>query len=130
MERRLSLTNIVAPRRYSRRTSDGVHSIVGYSLFASTFIEGETGLIVFAYKKIGTLEAIYAIEIAFQHNVMVPYLIRNANLSQLANSISHLPGRPDSGYDYPQLNPRVTTAHSQLLESLEFQNLLVARMDR
>ena len=87
-------------------------------------------LLADAYKKIGTLEAIYAIEIAFQHNVMVPYLIRNANLSQLANSISHLPGRPDSAYDYPQLNPRVTTAHSQLLESLEFQNLLVARLDR
>ena len=87
-------------------------------------------LLADAYERIGTLQALYAVEIAFQHNVLVPYLIKNANLSQLANSISHLPGRPDSAYEYPQLNPRVTTSHSQLLKSLEFQNLLVARMDK
>jgi len=72
----------------------------------------------------------YEIDENFHHNTYTPFLIANANMPQLTNQTEHHPGRPEVSYVYPKFELLVKQDHTQLLRQQEFQNMLIAKMDR
>ena len=72
----------------------------------------------------------YEIDDNFHHNTYTPFLIANANMPQLTNQTEHHPGRPEVSYVYPKFELLVKQDHTQLLRQQEFQNMLIAKMDR
>jgi hypothetical protein len=66
----------------------------------------------------------------FHHNTYTPFLVANAYLPQLISKTKHVPGLPESSYQYPEIELSVAQDHSQLLRRKDFQNMLVAKMDR
>ena len=66
----------------------------------------------------------------FHHNTYVPFLVANAYLPQLISMVEHIPGLPEYSYQYPEIELSIAQDHSQLLRRKDFQNMLVAKMDR
>lgn len=79
---------------------------------------------------IGRVRNHYGNDERFHQNVMTPYMISNANMSQISASLRHRPGDPENTFTFPDLGIAKTYDHSQLLMKVEFQNLLVAKMER
>jgi len=72
----------------------------------------------------------FRIDENFHHNTYTPFLVSNAYLPQLISKSEHQPGRPEISFQYPEIELSVAQDHSQLLRRKDFQNMLVAKMDR
>ncbi len=62
--------------------------------------------------------------------MLTPFLISNVNLPQVANAVEHQPGFPEATYIFPDFKVSGPYDHSELLTRIEFQNLLIAKIDR
>ena len=72
----------------------------------------------------------YRNDAAFHETVMTPFLIANANMAQIGTSMLHRPGHPEITVTFPDLGITTSYLASELLSTVEFQNLLVAKMER
>lgn len=66
----------------------------------------------------------------FHKDVMTPFMIANANMAQITASMRHRPGQPEHTIKMPDLGSAKGYHHSELLSTIEFQNLLIAKMER
>ncbi len=72
----------------------------------------------------------YRSDAGFHETVMTPFLIANANMARISASILHRPGHPEITATFPDLGFTKSHLASDLLLTVEFQNLLVAKMER
>ena len=72
----------------------------------------------------------YRIDANFHHNTYTPYLVANAYMPQITRKTQHHPGRPELAYQYPRIELQTNQDHSQLIRQKEFQNMMIAKMDR
>jgi hypothetical protein len=72
----------------------------------------------------------YKIDEDFHHNTYTPFLVANAYMPQITGKTEHYPGRPDLEYEYPQFTLETTQNHSLLIRQKEFQNMMIAKLDR
>ncbi len=68
-------------------------------------------------------------ESEFHGSTMTPFMISHANMSQITASIVHRPGHPELTIESRKLGVSEGYRHSELLASVEFQNLLIAKME-
>lgn len=66
----------------------------------------------------------------FHHNTYTPYLIANAYMPQLTNRTEHQPGVPEFPYVFPRFVLEHRKSHLALVRSEEFQNMMIAKLDR
>jgi hypothetical protein len=66
----------------------------------------------------------------FHKDVMTPFIIANTNMAQITASIKHRPGQPENTFKIRDLGSVRGYRHSELLAAVEFQNILVAKMER
>jgi hypothetical protein len=66
----------------------------------------------------------------FHQEVMTPFMISHANMAQISASMQHRPGDPENTFSFPDLGTTDAYDHSDLLSSVEFQNLLIAKIER
>ena len=66
----------------------------------------------------------------FHENIMTPFMIANSNMSQITATMKHRPGHPDITIQSRNLGVLEGRRHSELLATVEYQNLLVAKMER
>ena len=57
-------------------------------------------------------------------------MIANSNMSQVTKTIRHRPGHPQQTIQSRNLGVSDGRRHSELLAKVEYQNLLVAKMER
>lgn len=79
---------------------------------------------------IGRVRNHYRNDGEFHKDVMTPFMIENANMAQIASSITHRPGHPEITVSSPELGIAKSYRHSELLSTVEFQNLLIAKRER
>jgi hypothetical protein len=72
----------------------------------------------------------YRIDTNFHHNTYTPYLVANAYMPQIVSKVKHYPGRPELTYEYPLIDLATRQDHSILIREKEFQNMMIAKMDR
>jgi hypothetical protein len=67
----------------------------------------------------------------FHQEIMTPFIISNTNIIQINAAMQHRPGFPDDP-GFPNVNVGASKSfdHGKLLSTLEFQNLLAAKMER
>jgi hypothetical protein len=67
----------------------------------------------------------------FHQEIMTPFIISNTNMIQINAAMRHRPGFPDYP-GFPDINVGASSSfdHGKLLATLEFQNLLAAKMER
>jgi hypothetical protein len=73
---------------------------------------------------IGRVKSHYRNDGEFHKNVMTPFMIANANMAQITASMRYRPGETETAYNIPIRH------HSELLSTIEFQNVLVAKIER
>lgn len=66
----------------------------------------------------------------FHRDVMTPFMIANANMAQITATMRHRPGQPENMTEVRVLGSAKGYRHSELLSTIEFQNLLVAKLER
>ena len=66
----------------------------------------------------------------FHKDVMTPFMIANANMAQITASMRHRPGKPETIYAISDLGLTNIRNHNELLSTIEFQNVLVAKIER
>jgi hypothetical protein len=66
----------------------------------------------------------------FHEKIMTPFMIANSNMSQITASIRHRPGHPEITIQSRKLGVSAGYRHSEMLATVEYQNLLVAKMER
>lgn len=66
----------------------------------------------------------------FHKDVMTPFMIANANMAQITVSMKHRPGQPATMIKMRDLGSSKGYRHSELLSTIEFQNLLIAKTER
>jgi hypothetical protein len=66
----------------------------------------------------------------FHKDVMTPFMIENANMAQINSSIVHRPGHPEITVSSPKMRFEKSYRHSELLSTVKFQNLLIAKRER
>ena len=79
---------------------------------------------------IGRVQHHYINDGQFHKEVMTPFMIANANMAQISATVSHRPGQPESTFKIRDMGSVRGYSHSELLSTIEFQNLLVAKMKR
>jgi len=57
-------------------------------------------------------------------------MIANANMAQITTSMRYRPGETETAYNVPNLGVANVQHHSELLSTIEFQNVLVAKIER
>ena len=57
-------------------------------------------------------------------------MIANANMAQITVSMKHRPGQPATTIKMRDLGSSKSYRHSELLSTIEFQNLLIAKTER
>jgi hypothetical protein len=67
----------------------------------------------------------------FHQEIMTPFIMSHTNIIQIYAAMRHRPGFPDDP-GFPNINVAAikNTDHSKLLSTLDFQNLLAAKMER
>jgi hypothetical protein len=67
----------------------------------------------------------------FHQEIMTPFIISHTNMIQINAAMRHRPGFPDRP-GFPNINVGASNSfdHGKLLSTLEFQNLLAAKMER
>jgi hypothetical protein len=68
---------------------------------------------------------------SFHQEIMTPFILSHTNIIQIHAAMRHRPGFPDD-QGFPDVNVGAVKSfdHGKLLSSLEFQNLLAAKMER
>ena len=67
----------------------------------------------------------------FHLEIMTPFIMSHTNMIQINAAMKHRPGSADeSGYPSVNIRSRLSVDHEKLLSTLEFQNLLAAKMER
>jgi len=79
---------------------------------------------------IGRVRFHYRNDGEFHNNVVTPFMIANANMAQISASMQHRPGQPEVTATFPDLGFAKSHRHSELLSTVAFQNLLVAKIER
>jgi hypothetical protein len=79
---------------------------------------------------IGRVRQHYGNDGEFHNDVMTPFMIVNANMAQINASMLHRPGHPEITVTIPDLGLTKSHRHSELLSTLQFQNLLIAKIER
>ena len=79
---------------------------------------------------IGRVRYHYRNDGEFHNNVVTPFMIANANMAQISANMQHRPGQPEIATTFPDLGFVNSYRHSDLLVNVEFQNLLVAKIER
>ena len=76
------------------------------------------------------IQNFYRLDETFHHDTYTPYLLANAYMPQLTNPIEHQPGVPESPYVFPRFELATRKKHSELIRTEEFQNMMIAKLDR
>ncbi len=79
---------------------------------------------------IGRVKNHYRNDGDFHDDVMTPFMISNSNMAQINATVSHRPGQPENAFAVRDLGSNRGYRHSQLLANIEFQNILVAKIER
>ena len=79
---------------------------------------------------IGRLRYHYRNDGEFHNDVMTPFMIASANMAQISAAMEHRPGQPEITSAFPELGFDGRQLHSELLATVVFQNLLVAKIER
>jgi hypothetical protein len=79
---------------------------------------------------IGRLRYHYRNDGEFHNDVMTPFMIARANMAQISAAMQHRPGQPEITSAFPELGFDRRQLHSELLSTVAFQNLLVAKIER
>jgi hypothetical protein len=79
---------------------------------------------------IGRVKSHYRNDGEFHKDVMTPFMITNANMAQITASMRYRPGETETEYNIPNLGVTNIRHHSELLSTIEFQNVLVAKIER
>ena len=79
---------------------------------------------------IGRVRYHYRNDGEFHNDVMTPFMIANANMAQIIASMLHRPGHPEKKVTIPDLGLTKSHRHSELLSTMQFQNLLIAKRER
>jgi len=67
----------------------------------------------------------------FHLEIMTPFIMSHTNMIQINAAMKHRPGSADEmGYPSVAVRSTVSLDHGKLLSTLEFQNLLTAKMER
>jgi len=66
----------------------------------------------------------------FHKDVMTPFMIAHANMAQITAAILHRPGESELQAVFPDLGLTNSFRHSELLATVEMQNILVAKLER
>ena len=72
----------------------------------------------------------YRNDVEFHSDVMTPFMIANANMAQITASMRHRPGGTETTYTFSDLGLTNIRNHNELLSTIEFQNVLVAKIER
>jgi len=72
----------------------------------------------------------YKVDQDFHHNTYTPFLVANAYMPQITGKTEHYPGRPELEYVYPRFTLETSQNHSALIRQKEFQNMMIAKLDR
>jgi len=79
---------------------------------------------------IGRVKYHYRNDGDFHDDVMTPFMISNSNMAQINATISHRPGQSENVFAVRDLGSNRGYRHSELLANTEFQNILVAKIER
>ena len=79
---------------------------------------------------IGRVRSHYRNDGEFHNDVMTPFMIVNANMAQINASMLHRPGHTEITVTIPDLGLTKSHRHSELLSTMQFQNLLIAKRER
>ena len=66
----------------------------------------------------------------FHNRVMTPFMIEHADMAQITTSMKHRPGQPEIVVTLTDYGFGRRSNHSEMLASVPFQNLLVAKIER
>ena len=66
----------------------------------------------------------------FHNIIMTPFMIENANMAQITASMKHRPGQPEIAIKLADYGFSRSEQHSEMLASVAFQNLLIAKIER
>jgi hypothetical protein len=73
----------------------------------------------------------YRTDQEFHLEIMTPFIMSHTNMIQINAAMKHRPGSAaESGYPSVTVRSNLNTDHGKLLSTLEFQNLLAAKMER
>lgn len=79
---------------------------------------------------IGRVRNHYRNDGEFHKDIMTPFMIENANMAQIGSSVTHRPGHPEITISTLELRLEKSYRHSELLSTVEFQNVLIAKRER
>jgi len=79
---------------------------------------------------IGRVQYHYKNDGDLHDDVMTPFMISNSNMAQINATVSHRPGHPEKTFAIRDLGSSGGYRHSELLANIEFQNILVAKIER
>ena len=66
----------------------------------------------------------------FHNRIMTPFMIENADMAQITTSMKHRPGQPEIAITITDYGIGRRRNHNELLASVPFQNVLVAKIER
>ena len=66
----------------------------------------------------------------FHLRIMTPFMIEHADMAQITASMNHRPGQPEVAISATDYGFGRRQQHSELLASVAFQNLLIAKIER
>ncbi len=81
-------------------------------------------------QEISRIRVLYEIDATFHHMTYTPYLINNTYLPQIIQQVEHYPGKPELKYPQPHFELSLQQDHRQLIKRKDFQNMMVAKLDR
>ena len=62
--------------------------------------------------------------------IMTPFMIENADMAQITAGMKHRPGQPDDAFTPIDFGFDRRQQHSEMLATVSFQNLLIAKIER
>jgi hypothetical protein len=80
---------------------------------------------------IDRVQNLYQRDQQFHQEIMTPFIMSHTNMLQINAAMRHRPGLPDDpGFPNSSVGAGKSFDHGELLSTLEFQNLLAAKMER
>jgi hypothetical protein len=79
---------------------------------------------------IGRLRYHYRNDREFHNGIVTPFMIASADMVQISATMQHRPGQPEITATFPDPGFGRRQLHSELLSTVAFQNLLVAKIER
>lgn len=79
---------------------------------------------------VGRVRNHYRNDQKFHQEIMTPFIISHTSMAQINARMKHRPGDLENAFTFPGVGVINSHDHSELLSSVEFQNLLIAKMER